>query len=92
LRAFATALLVFCFVAAETFSAVHALDLAAHADHDPCEICVGTASFAGAATAPPSPQVIGVASAAAPVAPALELVAGRAARLRPPPRAPPVLS
>jgi len=91
-RALAVALLVFCFVAAESFSVVHALDEAAHTGDGVCKICVGAASFAAAATAPPVPQLVVVAaSAEIGVRPPL-VAAARAVPLRPPARAPPVLS
>lgn len=91
-HAFAAALLVCCFVVAETFSAVHALDEAAHVGDAACKICIGAASLAAAATAPLVPQVVVLALVAAIAAAASLPAAARVLRLRPPARAPPILS
>lgn len=39
------------FVAIETFTVVHPLDLAAHANGEPCKICVSAASLGDAVVA-----------------------------------------
>jgi hypothetical protein len=91
LRALVAALVFACFVAAETFAAVHVLDDAAHTGSEPCNICVGSASFAAAATAAPLAAALVFSPPSALAAPAPRAAAARGFPLRPPSRAPPVV-
>jgi hypothetical protein len=45
LRSWLVAAFLLAVVAAETFTVVHSLDLAAHANADPCKICVSAAGI-----------------------------------------------
>jgi hypothetical protein len=84
------AALVVWLLLAESLAVTHPLDQAAHADGQPCAVCVGAASF-GAAAVPETPTFAPIIAAAV-VAAAVALVLRSAVPARRYARGPPAVS
>jgi hypothetical protein len=90
LRSWLAAGFLCALVAVETFAVVHPLDLAAHANGEPCKICVGAAALDHAVAADtPLPSLEPV---SAPVVGAIGLAFRSTAPVRRTARAPPLFS
>jgi hypothetical protein len=84
------AALVVWLLLAESLAATHPLDQAAHADGQPCAVCVGAASFGAAAVSEPLSFALSIAAAVVAVAATIAFVS--AVPMRRYARGPPVVS